>query len=144
MKFVLVEEEIKQAIKEYVAKLITVAPGVAIEVDVKNTRGADGVTAEIDVSLVGATSIGQQKYDPAVAPAQQVKREAAPAPAAAKPAPVAPPVEPEVPTQPEPETIGQPPVVEPEPEIPEEPDALEEEPLTEPEAPPAAGKSIFG
>lgn len=54
MKFVLVEAEIKQAIQDYAAKLITLAPGATVDVEVKATRGADGVTAEIDVAMVGA------------------------------------------------------------------------------------------
>lgn len=58
MKFVLVEAEIKQAIQEYAAKLISVAPGATVEVEVKATRGADGVTAEIDVALAPSVSAG--------------------------------------------------------------------------------------
>lgn len=145
MKFVLVEEEIKQAIKEYAAKLITVAPGATVIVDVKNTRGADGVTAEIDVSLIAAGVTA------AVAPVDTpVKREAAPAPAAAQPAeptpaepapaviPQQPPVEPEVPVA---APIGQAPDTAPqEPTIPDD----EQAPLEGEGVAPTAGKSIFG
>lgn len=137
MKFVLVEAEIKQAIQEYAAKLITLAPGTSIEVEVKATRGTDGVTAEIDVALTGAVQVA--------APAAPTPRAAAPAPAE-KPAPVKPaaepapaPAAPAAPQEPQAEVIGQAAPQTQEPVIPEDDEALNEE-----ATPPAAGKSIFG
>ena len=136
MKFTLVQSEIEQAIQDYIGKVITVKDGATVTVDLKNTRGTDGITAEVDVSLSPLTGS-------TVAPVAPVKREAAPAPAAAQPAeltpaviPPQPPVEPEIPVA---ETIGQAPDTAPqEPIIPDD----EQAPL-EPEAP-TAGKSIFG
>lgn len=131
MKFTLVEAEIKQAITDYIGKVITVNPGATIEVDLKATRGADGVTAEVDVALaVSGAAV-------APAPAAPVKREPAPA-APVKPAPVAPAV-----TEPVPEQLATAtaPV---EPEIPDEPQALEVEVQQGEEAPVVPGKSIFG
>lgn len=136
MKFTLVQSEIEQAIQDYIGKVITVKDGATVTVDLKNTRGTDGITAEVDVSLSPLTG-------GTVAPVAPVKREAAPAPAAAQPAeptpaviPPQPPVEPETPVA---ETIGQAPDTAPqEPIIPDD----EQAPL-EPEAP-TAGKSIFG
>lgn len=122
MKFTLVEAEIKQALKDYAAKLITVAPGATIDIEVKATRGADGVTAEIDVALPGAETAP-------VAPVQTARVAA----------PVAPVV---VPEQPKAEVIGQTPpapVEEPEPQLENDDDV----PL-EPVEPSVAGKSIFG
>lgn len=140
MKFVLVEAEIKQAIQEYAAKLITLAPGTTIEVEVKATRGTDGVTAEIDVALTGALQVATpaapvqtpRTAAPAPAPAEPVVKQA---PAPEKAAPVAP-----VATQePQAEVIGQAQAqTTDEPIIPEDPEALHEE------AVPSAGKSIFG
>ncbi len=136
MKFVLVEAEIKQAIQEYAAKLITLAPGTSIEVEVKATRGTDGVTAEIDVALTGGTV---QVAAP-VAPAAPVKREAVVKPAVEQPAPTpAPTAAPAVaPQEPKAEVIGQAQAETQEPEIPEDDEALNAE------AAPTAGKSIFG
>lgn len=135
MKFVLVEAEIKQAIQEYVSKLITVAPGATIDIDVKATRGADGVTAEIDVALAGAhvpTPVATPvKATPAVQPA-------AVAPAVVEPAPVAPVAEPV------PEQLATATAPAQEPELPNDDDAPLEPGNDAPPAEPIAGKSIFG
>ena len=142
MKFVLVEAEIKQAIQEYVSKLITVAPGATIDIDVKATRGADGVTAEIDVALAPVSTVGTTNLAP-VAPAAPQPRTAdqanvapvepkAPAPAPAPAAPVAP-------QEPQAEVIGQAKAEPQEPQIPDD----EAAPF-EPQAGESTGKSIFG
>lgn len=50
MKIILVQAEIEAAITAYVLGQISVAEGHQITIDFKNTRGADGATAEIDIS----------------------------------------------------------------------------------------------
>lgn len=137
MKFTLVQSEIEQAIQDYIGKVITVKDGATVTVDLKNTRGTDGITAEVDVSLAPLTGV-------ASAPAAPVKREAAPAPAAAKPVANTPAPAPEV-AEPTPEVIGQasvaPEVAPQEPTIPDD----EQAPFENEEVAPAApGKSIFG
>ena len=133
MKFTLVQSEIEQAIQDYIGKVITVKDGATVTVDLKNTRGTDGITAEVDVSLSPLTG-------GTVAPVAPVKREAAPAPAAAKPVAETPAPAPEV-AEPTPEVIGQ------------APDTALQEPIIsdDEQAPlgaegmvPTAGKSIFG
>lgn len=136
MKFVLVEAEIKQAIHEYVSKLITVAPGATIEIDMKATRGADGVTAEIDVALAPVSTVGTTNLAP-VAPA-------APQPHTAGQVNVAPveppaPAAPIAPQEPQAEVIGQDKAEPQEPQIPDD----EAAPF-EPQAGESTGKSIFG
>lgn len=128
MKFVLVEAEIKQAIQEYVSKLITVAPGATIDIDVKATRGADGVTAEIDVALAGS----HVPSAPVQAPV--VKTTPAPVEVKAEPTPAPTPVEPV------PEQLATATAPTEEPELPNDDDV----PLDETPAEPVAGKSIFG
>lgn len=137
MKFTLVQSEIEQAIQDYIGKVITVKDGATVTVDLKNTRGTDGITAEVDVSLAPLTGV-------ASAPVAPVKREAAPAPAAAKPVAETPAPAPVV-DEPTPEVIGQAPVA-PE-DAPQEPTIPDDEPApfeNEEVAPAAPGKSIFG
>ncbi|AEJ81596.1 gp077 [Erwinia phage vB_EamP-S6] len=139
MKFVLVEAEIKQAIQEYAAKLITLAPGTTIEVEVKATRGTDGVTAEIDVALTGALQVAAPAapvQTPRTAEVKPAAEKPAPAPAPT-PAPTPAPAASAAPQEPKAEVIGQSAPVD-EPTIPDEEEALNEDPT------PAAGKSIFG
>lgn len=50
MKIILTENEIKEAITSHVLSQISVAEGHEIKIDFKATRGADGATAEIDIS----------------------------------------------------------------------------------------------
>ncbi len=139
MKFTLVQSEIEQAIQDYIGKVITVKDGATVTVDLKNTRGTDGITAEVDVSLAPLTGV-------ASAPVAPVKREAAPAPAAAKPVAdtPAPAQAPEV-AEPTPEVIGQAPVAPV--DAPQEPTIPDDEPAPFENvevAPAAPGKSIFG
>lgn len=56
MQIILAENEIKQAIEEFVFKSMNVNEDKAIDIDIKATRGADGTTAVIDiVDLKGDT-----------------------------------------------------------------------------------------
>lgn len=57
MKFTLNQNEIEQALRNYVGTLFTINEGAEMSIDIKNTRGADGVTAEIDVALVGSVVV---------------------------------------------------------------------------------------
>lgn len=49
MQIILTENEIKQAIEEFVFKSMNVNEDKAIDIDIKATRGADGTTAVIDI-----------------------------------------------------------------------------------------------
>ena len=75
MKFTLVESEIQQAIQDFVAKMITLKPGASIKVEVKATRGSDGVTADVDVSMAPAVSAIVPEKPPVLAPATKPEPE---------------------------------------------------------------------
>lgn len=49
MQIILTENEIKQAIEEFVFKSMNVNEDKAIDIDIRATRGADGTTAVIDI-----------------------------------------------------------------------------------------------
>lgn len=131
MKFTLVEADIKQAIQDYIGKIITINPNATVDIDIKATRGADGVTAEIDVALAGSV-----KAEPAAGP---VTRSVEPAPAVAtKPAPAA------VIAEPVPEQLATASAPTVEPELDNADDAAFDADTAEAVAEPVAGKSIFG
>lgn len=126
MKFTLVEAEIKQALQDYAGKLLTLAPGATIDIEVKATRGTDGVTAEIDVTLPGTTP---------AAPVQAPVVKTTPAPVEVKPEPTPAPAV----VEPVPEQLATATAPSEEPPLPNDDDgAFDETP-----AEPVAGKSIF-
>lgn len=81
MQIILVQTEVVQALRDYVASRLTLAEGTEITVDLSATRGANGVTATID--LVEPS----QKATPA--PVQQVIKVPAAKPETANKAPEA-------------------------------------------------------
>lgn len=136
MKFTLVEADIKQAIEDYIGKIITINPSATIDIDIKATRGADGVTAEIDVALAGSVKAES-------APVAKPVVEEAIAPAAVKP--ITPPAVEKPIQQPIPEQLATAtaPAVEPGLDNVED-EAFEPETAFEETVPPVPGKSIFG
>jgi hypothetical protein len=50
MKITIEEDEIQTSIKEYLGRIMTVAQGAQIEIDLKATRGDRGFTAIIDIT----------------------------------------------------------------------------------------------
>lgn len=54
MQLILTQNDIEQALKNYVNDLINIKEGMVITVDLKATRGADGATAIIDISPAAA------------------------------------------------------------------------------------------
>lgn len=56
MQIKLVQVEVETAIREYVAKRLTLAAGTDVKIDLSATRGADGITATIDLVEPGASS----------------------------------------------------------------------------------------
>lgn len=87
MQIILVQSEVEQAIRDYVASRLTLADGTQIKIDLSATRGADGIKATIDLEEPGTVAA------PASAPAPTQTAKKAPA-AAEQPAPVATPQEP--------------------------------------------------
>lgn len=81
MQIILVQTEVVQALRDYVASRLTLAEGTEITVDLSATRGANGVTATIDLVEPG------QKAAPA--PVQQVIKVPAAKPETANKAPEA-------------------------------------------------------
>jgi hypothetical protein len=87
MKIILTEIEIKEAITSHVLSQISVAEGHEIKIDFKATRGADGATAEIDISKPvplsekGAATVDHfRKPAPAATQTAQETPETEPAP----------------------------------------------------------------
>ena len=56
MQITLVQNEIEQAIKDFVRSQINIKEGMEIIIDLKATRGADGATANIDIVPATATA----------------------------------------------------------------------------------------
>lgn len=58
MQIILVQAEVEQAIKDYIANRVTLAEGSDIVIDLKAGRGPEGFTANIDiVSSMGKSDI---------------------------------------------------------------------------------------
>lgn len=53
MRITIVEEEIKAAVKTFIASQLTLAEGQDIQIEFKSTRGDDGLTADVTVTLAG-------------------------------------------------------------------------------------------
>lgn len=53
MRITIVEEEIKSAVKTFIASQLTLAEGQDIQIEFKSTRGDDGLTADVTVTLAG-------------------------------------------------------------------------------------------
>ena len=66
MQIILVQAEVEQAIKDYIANRVTLADGTDIVIDLKAGRGPEGFTANIDIVPASAKPI----------PATPVKRAA--------------------------------------------------------------------
>lgn len=62
MQIILVQSEVEQSIREYVAKRMTLADGTQIKIDLAATRGPEGFKATIDLV------VGAEEAAPAPAP----------------------------------------------------------------------------
>lgn len=62
MQIILVQSEVEQSIREYVAKRMTLADGTQIKIDLAATRGPEGFKATIDLV------VGEEGAAPAPAP----------------------------------------------------------------------------
>lgn len=142
MQITLVQAEIEQAITDYVQKVMTVADGMQISIDLKATRGAEGMQAFIDIVPKGtvvatpAPVTAKSVAKDVVAKAKETAVEPVKATAAPKATP-APAPAPEA----DPEPQDTPAEVDPEPEqetVTDEPTATAEE-----AAPAAPRKSLF-
>lgn len=56
MQIILVETEVRQALRNYVASRLTLSEGTEIQIDLSATRGADGIKATIDLIEPGASA----------------------------------------------------------------------------------------
>lgn len=54
MQLILVQSEVEQAIKDYVGKLINIAPDTQVDIDLTATRGSEGVKAVIELTPASA------------------------------------------------------------------------------------------
>lgn len=88
MKLILTQKDIEAAVRAHVSSMLTMNDGTEMEIAFTATRGADGITAEIDINylgLAGIREIAEDKPAPAPAPAPAAAPRAnktAPAPAA--------------------------------------------------------------
>lgn len=55
MQIILVQTEVEQALRNYVASRLTLAVGTTFSIDLAATRGANGITATIDLVEPGQT-----------------------------------------------------------------------------------------
>ena len=49
MKILLVEQEIKEALQQYLQKVINISEDKQVDIDILATRGTNGVTAEVNI-----------------------------------------------------------------------------------------------
>ena len=77
MQIQLVQNEIEQALRRYVADLINIKEGTQINIDLSAGRGADGFKATIDLVLAtaGANVLPPASTNPAAVQEEKVKTE---------------------------------------------------------------------
>lgn len=68
MQIILVQAEVEQAIKDYIANRVTLAEGTEIAIDLKAGRGPEGFTASIDIVPATTKAIPAGPIKRAVAP----------------------------------------------------------------------------
>ena len=75
MQIILVQTEVEQALRNYVASRLTLAEGTTFSIDLAATRGANGITATIDLIEPGqstAVPTGSISRAPSTKPAAAV------------------------------------------------------------------------
>lgn len=63
MKILLVEQEIKEALQQYLQKVINVSEDKQVDIDILATRGTNGVTAEVNICAKQQDEIKVEKQE---------------------------------------------------------------------------------
>ena len=63
MKILLVEQEIKEALRQYLQKVINVSEDKQVDIDILATRGTNGVTAEVNICAKQQDEIKVEKQE---------------------------------------------------------------------------------
>lgn len=63
MKILLVEQEIKEALQQYLQKVINVSEDKQVDIDILATRGTNGVTAEVNICAKQQDEIKVEKKE---------------------------------------------------------------------------------
>lgn len=84
MQIILVQTEVEQALRNYVASRLTLAEGTTFSIDLAATRGVNGITATIDLVEPGQSTAAPagsipraQSTKPAAAPAVETAKKPA-------------------------------------------------------------------
>lgn len=87
MKLLLSQNELEQAVRNYVTGMISLQDGTDVVIDFKAGRGENGITAEVDINYLAVTSIPSIKasvdaaatsIDKQLQPAAEVVKDVAP------------------------------------------------------------------
>lgn len=95
MKLILTQKDIEAAVRAHVSSMLTMNAGTEMEIAFTATRGADGITAEIDINYLGLSALTLPEKAPETASALPMAQ-----------------VEARLPAEPEPEIPNQPDVTE--------------------------------
>lgn len=63
MKILLVEQEIKEALQQYLQKVINVSEDKQVDIDILATRGTNGVTAEVNICTKQQDEVKVEKQE---------------------------------------------------------------------------------
>lgn len=63
MKILLVEQEIKEALQQYLQKVINVSEDKQVDIDILATRGTNGVTAEVNICAKQQDEVKVEKQE---------------------------------------------------------------------------------
>lgn len=84
MQIILVQQEVEQALRDYVASRLTLVEGTQFEIDLAATRGANGITATINLVSPGAAAAPAAKTAVASTSTATVRRSTPEAPTKAQ------------------------------------------------------------
>lgn len=63
MKILLVEQEIKEALQQYLQKVINISEDKQVDIDILATRGTNGVTAEVNICAKQQDEVKVEKQE---------------------------------------------------------------------------------
>lgn len=63
MKILLVEQEIKEALQQYLQKVINISEDKQVDIDILATRGTNGVTAEVNICTKQQDEVKVEKQE---------------------------------------------------------------------------------
>jgi hypothetical protein len=63
MKILLVEQEIKEALQQYLQKVINISEDKQVDIDILATRGTNGVTAEVNICAKRQDEVKVEKQE---------------------------------------------------------------------------------